>query len=38
MKNNVNISNKKRNRLLKRLRHSQREQERLEADIDGVNP
>ena len=36
MKNNVNISNKKRNRLLKRLRHCQREQEQLEADTDGM--
>ncbi|KAL8625998.1 hypothetical protein ACOMHN_012590 [Nucella lapillus] len=34
LKNNINLSNKKRNRLLKRLRHGQREKEQLEDDTD----
>ncbi|XP_076454557.1 uncharacterized protein LOC143289468 [Babylonia areolata] len=34
LKNNINLSNKKRNRLLKRLRHGQRQKEKVEADTD----
>ncbi|KAK7095485.1 uncharacterized protein C11orf98-like [Littorina saxatilis] len=34
MKNNVNLSNKRRNRLLKRLKHGQREKDALTADTD----
>eukprot|EP00745_Piridium_sociabile_P040467 TRINITY_DN77827_c0_g1_i1.p1 TRINITY_DN77827_c0_g1~~TRINITY_DN77827_c0_g1_i1.p1 ORF type:complete len:141 (-),score=58.15 TRINITY_DN77827_c0_g1_i1:47-469(-) len=34
VRNNINLSNKKRNRMLKRLRHGQREKDQVEADTD----